>query len=168
MTIRQSLIIIDDYQQLLKIIDNCHTHYQFLMLNDIWLKKEISWPSVCWTVLCNIRKGHYLSLWWSTAHSPNPQRHSRQQEGQKQKGKKIRCWNLNHFCMVLTLLKFQNANWFIRNTDFPENSFWKISNVCRPKTPPTTPRSLFWHINCDVPKWKIINMLLDGFQSHDI
>ena len=64
--------------------------------------------------------------------------------------------------MVLTWLKFQNVNWFIRNTDFPVNSFWKISSVYRPKTPPTTPRSLFWHINCDVPKWKIINMLLDG------
>ena len=72
-----------------------------------------------------------------------------------------------HF-MVLTWLKFQNVNWFIRNTDFPVNSFWKISSVYRPKTPPTTPRSLFWHINCYVPKWKIINMLLDGFQSHDI
>ena len=33
---------------------------------------------------------------------------------------------------------------------------WKISNVYRPKTPPTTPRSLFWHINCAVPKWKIL------------
>ena len=72
-----------------------------------------------------------------------------------------------HF-MVLTLLKFQNVNWFIRNTDFPVKSFWKISDVFRPKTPPTTPRSLFWHINCDVPKWKIINMLLDGYLSHDI
>ena len=59
-----------------------------------------------------------------------------------------------HF-MVLTLLKFQNVNWFIRNTDFPVNSFWKISSVYRPKTPPTTPRSLFWHINCGVTKWKI-------------
>ena len=33
---------------------------------------------------------------------------------------------------------------------------WKISNVYRPKTPPTTPRSLFWHIYCAVPKWKIL------------
>ena len=59
-----------------------------------------------------------------------------------------------HF-MVLALLKFQNVNWFIRNTDFPVKSFWRISNVFRPKTPPTTPRSLFWHINCGVTKWKI-------------
>ena len=72
-----------------------------------------------------------------------------------------------HF-MVLTLLKFQNVNWFVRNTDFPVKSFWKISDAFRPKTPPTTPRSLFWHIKCDVPKWKIMNMLLDGYQSHDI
>ena len=45
---------------------------------------------------------------------------------------------------------------------------WKISNVYRPKTPPTTPRSLFWHINCAVPKWKILNMVLDVYKSHDI
>ena len=62
-------------------------------------------------------------------------------------------------------LNFQNVNWFIRNTDFPENSFWNISDVCRP---PTTPRSLFWHINCAVPKWKILNMVLDVYKSHDI
>ena len=66
---------------------------------------------------------------------------------------------------TLTLLNFQNVNWFIRNTDFPENSFWNISDVCRP---PTTPRSLFWHINCAVPKWKILNMVLDVYKSHDI
>ena len=35
--------------------------------------------------------------------------------------------------MVLTLLIFQNVNWFIRNTDFPENSFWNISDVYVPK-----------------------------------
>ena len=45
---------------------------------------------------------------------------------------------------------------------------WKISNVYRPKTPPTTPRSLFWHIDCAVPKWKILNMVLDVYKSHDI
>ena len=53
-------------------------------------------------------------------------------------------------------LNFQNVNWFIRNTDFPENSFWNIRDVYRPKTPPTTSRSLFWHINYAVPKWKIL------------
>ena len=58
-----------------------------------------------------------------------------------------------HF-MVLAILKFQNVNWFIRNTDFPANRCWNISNVCRPKTPPTTPRSFIWHINFDGPKWK--------------
>ena len=72
-----------------------------------------------------------------------------------------------HF-MVSTLLKFQNVNWFIRNTDFPVKSFWRISNVFRPKIPPTTPRSLFWHINCGVTKWKITNMLLDGYHPHII
>ena len=63
--------------------------------------------------------------------------------------------------VVLTLLKFQNVNWFIRNADFPENCFWNIIYVFCPKTPPNTPRSLFWHINCDVPKWKIINMVFN-------
>ena len=58
-----------------------------------------------------------------------------------------------HF-MVLAILKFQNVNWFIRNTDFPANRCWNISNVFRPKTPPTTPRSFIWHINFDGPKWK--------------
>ena len=73
-----------------------------------------------------------------------------------------------HF-MVLAILKFQNVNWFIRNTDFPANRCWNISNVFRPKTPPTTPRSFIWNINFDGPKWKnyklffymLVNLIID-------
>ena len=38
-------------------------------------------------------------------------------------------WPLHPPLFSIWPLKFQNVNWFIRNIDFPVNSFWKISKL---------------------------------------
>ena len=62
--------------------------------------------------------------------------------------------------MVLTILTFQNVYWYIRNTDFPVILCWNFSLPFRPKTPPTTPRALFWQIIFGGPKWKPLMFVL--------
>ena len=40
--------------------------------------------------------------------------------------------------------------------------------MIHPKTPPTTPRTLFWHINSAVPKWKNSKKMLKFCNVSDI
>ena len=56
--------------------------------------------------------------------------------------------------IVLTILKFQNVYWYIRNTDFSVILCWNFSLAFRPKAPPTTPRALIWYMTFGGPKWK--------------
>ena len=62
--------------------------------------------------------------------------------------------------MVLVLLMLQNVYWYIRNTDFSVILCWNFSFAFRPKTPPTTPRALFWYIISGGPKWKLLMFVL--------
>ena len=69
-------------------------------------------------------------------------------------------WGAKIQFMVLVLLMLQNVYWYIRNTDFSVILCWNFSLSFRPKTPPTTPRALFWPIISGGPKWKRLMFVL--------